>query len=99
MPYLDSSSTYAEVEAAYRDNASYDVQNNVEMARFFIDACRQLLERMRARMKTGEGEVEQESDAIQKMLDNALTWLSRNDSSSTTRAKSSVVHLDFRQYR
>lgn len=43
MATLDSSSTLAEIEAAYLDNVSYEEDASAPKARAFVTACKMLL--------------------------------------------------------
>lgn len=77
MATLDSSSTLAEIEAAYLDNVSYEEDNSTSKAAAFITACKMLLLKRPSQMSAG-GSVTFGSQAdIQKELDNAKRWLSQ----------------------
>lgn len=80
MSTLSSSSTLAQVKAAYDDNASYAEDASVTKAKAFLTACRILLRRLPARSKSGDGsEVELDVALIRKELEEATSWLSQND--------------------
>lgn len=53
MSTLSSSSTFAEMQAAYIDNASYAEDGSLAKARAFITACRCLLLKLPKRSKHG----------------------------------------------
>jgi hypothetical protein len=78
---LNSASTWAEIDAAYRDNASYFEDNSPTKAAAFITACRfKLL--MPQRIKQGGSgsgqEMENSPDAIQEQLKAAQAWYGAN---------------------
>jgi hypothetical protein len=65
MSTLSSSSTLAQIEAAYADNCSYSEDNSVAKCRAFVTACRLLLKYPR-RTATPQAELETAIDLIQK---------------------------------
>lgn len=83
MAYLNSSSTYAEVVAAYRDNASYDLQGSAEMCRLFIDACTHLLQRNSKEIEHGDERVVEDPGVIERLRSEARAWLAANDSTTS----------------
>ena len=66
MSTLTSSSTIAQIEAAYTDNASYVEDNSVAKCRAFITACTILLLKLPAESGTREGQMRLNPDLIQK---------------------------------
>jgi len=76
---LTSNSTDAEVEAAYDDNAGYDLNSSVTEAKEFIMACRLLLRRQLKRAvhggRGGGQEYERDPAQLRSELSNALQWL------------------------
>jgi len=72
---LDSSSTLAQVKAAYDDNSDYDLADSVAKAKLFIQACRILLRRLPAEQGDRDQKLRIEPARIQEQLDNALAWL------------------------
>lgn len=50
---LSSTSTLAEIQAAYDNNASYHEDGSAEKARTFITACRMLIGRLPKRVSKG----------------------------------------------
>lgn len=74
---LSSTSTDAEVEAAYDDHASYEATESLDSARVFIQACRILLRRYHARMQQGPEttDVAANLSRIQQELDEAKAWV------------------------
>lgn len=98
--YLTSGSTRAQVLAAYRDNASYDVQNSPTMCRAFIDACRHLLILTADEVRQGQSMTAHNSLKIQSELDNAISWLVSNDTTAAGRVPGDrVVYADFGDFR
>lgn len=108
MP-LAANPTRDEVYAAYEANSGYDLEGDVTKAREFIRACRLMLsprfsiKRMSHGMSRGGGgeEVELDQKLIENQLNDALAWLSAND--TTTLAPNpgggGVIHPDFSGFR
>ena len=98
---IDSSSTFAQVEAAYDDNASYAEENSPAKARAFVTAGTILLRRMPEASGTREANFQYRMDLIEKQVREARDWLAANDNSSSsanTRGPG-VKRLDFRNSR
>jgi hypothetical protein len=77
---LDSSSTPAEIEAAYLDNSNYDSPPNLTAAYAFVQACRAILLRRPARASRAAGgggsqSAEWDLEHIKTELDRAQQWL------------------------
>lgn len=91
MSTLTSSSTLAQIKAAYVDNASYAEDNSPAKARAFITACRILLLKLpRSAEGPGGGErVELEPRIIQDEANRAHRWLALNSGTGA-----GVVHRD-----
>ncbi|QDU82669.1 hypothetical protein Pla110_44300 [Polystyrenella longa] len=86
MSTLTSASTYAEVIAAYKDNASYAEDNSVTKARAFITACRFLLLMMPGRSAKGrqqEIEFTQNLQAIKAEQKQASNWMQARASANS----------------
>jgi len=83
---LSSTSTLAEVQAAYDDNASYAEDASAGKAAAFITACRILLRRMPKRAVDGKSgqEIENEMLLLRKEMDAAQQWLARQSSTGGT---------------
>jgi hypothetical protein len=99
---LSSSSTLAEVEAQYDDNASYDLSGSVASCKLFIEAARLLLRRMADEVQAGGGSrVRQERSVIQQQLDDARRWWMSNDPNAgiASGAASSVREISFEEFR
>jgi len=78
MSTLSSSSTLAEVQAAYDDSASYAEDESVGKAAAFITACRVLLRRLPKRAVHGGRETEEielDPAMIRKELSEARRWI------------------------
>lgn len=73
MP-LSSSSTDAEVWAAYDDNASYDTDNSLSKCSAFITACRILLRRTPQQAIHGNRSVSSDLARIANELQQAQQW-------------------------
>jgi hypothetical protein len=80
---LDSNSTLADIQAAYDDNASYEIDGSVSKARLFVLACRLLqgrtIKRVRSGGQGGGFESERDPAQIRKEMEDAQAWLARND--------------------
>jgi len=84
MP-LDSTSTYADVVNAYRDNASYEETQDVTKARAFVTACRFLLQMFPASSVNAGGErVDFNTTLIAKEMEAAQNWISSNAAALTS---------------
>src|SRR4051812_9001344 len=79
MSTLNSTSTLAQVEAAYADNASYAEDNSVPKCRAFIPACGILLQKHPNRPGTPQPERETSTELIKKEKAAAETWLQAHD--------------------
>jgi len=78
MSTLDSTSTLAEVKAAYDDNASYAEDDSTTKAAGFATACRILLRRQpKVASLAGRGghEIQVPVDQLKAELDAATSWL------------------------
>ena len=76
MSALSSTSTLAEVKAAYFDNASYEEDASATKAAAFITACRFLLLKLPKRARHADrNEIELEPGQIRNELLAAKAWL------------------------
>jgi len=82
---LTSASTRAEVIAYYEDNASYEEDGSLTKAKAFVTACLFLLRREPKRYARGRGgdEVELDPLVIQKELEAARRYVTKNDTTSS----------------
>ena len=99
MSTLTSSSTLAEIQAAYIDNASYAEDGSVAKARAFITACRILLLRLPKRARHGGGgeEIELDPESIRSELKAAQRYVSTN--AGVGAGGAGVKHVDFAGFR
>lgn len=95
MSTLSSSSTDAQVWAAYDDNASYEEDDDRSKALAFITACRFLIRRKPKRIFHHEKGADYDEVAIRQELQQARTWLVLNPASST----SQVRYADLKGFR
>lgn len=94
MSALSSSSTLAEVQAAYDDNAAYAEDDSAAMAAEFVTACRILLRRLpKSVMRGASDQVALEPEMIRQEMVAAQRWLAGK------RTGGGVVHPDFRNLR
>jgi hypothetical protein len=96
MATVDSSSTLAEVEAAYDDNASYLEDNSVTKARAFVSAARILIRRYPSSQASGDAAVTLPIQQIKQELDEARQWLELRD---TDRSPTEVSWADVSDFR
>ena len=99
MSSLTSSSTLAQVKAAYIDNASYAEDVSVTKAKAFVTACRILLLKLPAEAGTRESHVRLNPELIQKEMAEARTWIAANDTASTGSAGPRVTFGGFERFR
>ncbi len=93
---LSSSSTDAEVQAAYDDNASYEEDSSQVKALAFKTACRFLARRLPMSAARDGQAVTRES--LQAEIDDAKEWLTANPSSSGS-GSLKVRFGDFQDFR
>lgn len=99
MSSLSSSSTLADIEAAYDDNASYAEDNSAGKAKAFVTACRLLIRRY-PKMSAGErASLALSPDLIQKEMADALAWLATHDTSAAATDGPRVTRVDLRDTR
>ncbi len=96
---VDSTSTFAEVEVAYDDNAGYDVNGSVAECKLFIVAGRILVRRLNEHTKQGDDESKKRSKAIQDSIDIAVKWWNTNDSSALSTSKSTTNFKAFTNFK
>ena len=91
---LTSSSTLADAEAAWDDNADYAEVGSTTKAQAFIQAGRILLRRLPSRVASGRGAADTTLNvgAIERQLQQAQRWLAANGSQRNLVA-------DLRRYR
>lgn len=99
MSTITSSSTPADIEAAYLDNCTYEEDSSVAKAKAFISACKALILKRPSRIsKQGGGDLTWDFETIKAELDAARTWLA---TSPTALAASGggVIHSSLEDYR
>jgi len=94
---VDSTSTDAEVQAAYDDNASYLEDGSVAKCTAFITASTILLRRMFRRASHGGDDLEREIRLIREELGSARQWLTANAGVADSGA--GIKHVDMRDLR
>jgi hypothetical protein len=99
MSTLSSTSTDAEVYAAYDDNASYAEDASAAKARAFTTAVRMLLRRLPAESGTREGNVRFDLVTLRAELQEARDWLTANDATATGRGAPVATRAGFNNYR
>lgn len=91
---IDSTSTLAQVEAAYDDNASYAQNNSPDQCRQFITACRILLRRMPKAAGQRDSHLQTNTDLIEKAIGRAELWLQSNDTGAGSN-EPRITRVDF----
>lgn len=99
MSSLTSSSTDAEVEASYDDNASYEEDASVTKCRAFITAARILVRRYVESIRQGAHELERDVERLQGEITQARSWLAANPDAAGAVGGSSVIHPNFDGFR
>ena len=98
---VTSTSTSAEVKAAYEDNCGYDITNDVAKCKDFIIACRIRIGRMAEEVRSSGGS--SVSDTYKKLQDEqrkAESWLRANDTTATSAVVGSRVRgFSFEDFR
>jgi RecA/RadA recombinase len=99
MSALDSSSTLAEIQASYDDNASYLEDASASKAKAFITAVRMLVRRTAQKVEDGAAEVSITQDLKQyrEELGDARRWLIAN--SAVEDGGAGVKHMSFEDFR
>lgn len=99
MSSLSSTSTNAEVEAAYDDNASYAEDVSLAKCRAFITAVRILIRRLPlSSAKAGTSQT-YSIESLTKELDEAREWLLDHTEDDGDRPGPNVTRADFRNSR
>lgn len=98
---LNSDSTLAEIQAAYDNNANYDIEGSVSKARSFVLACRLLLGRTMKRVRSGGAggagfETERDPGQLERRMREAEAWIARHDPGLRGGL---VRHFDLRGFR
>ena len=96
MSTLDSTSTLAEIIAAYADNAGYAEDGSTSKAAAFCTACRLLLLKLPKHSSSGTAsghEVDFDLVQIRGELDTAAQWLSLKSETGV------IKHYSFENFR
>lgn len=97
MSMLSSSSTLAEIVAAYADNASYEEDSSASKAAAFITACRLLLLKIPKRTKhAGGSEIEVDPAQVREEMAAARNWSAANGGTS---GSGGYRHASFENFR
>lgn len=99
MSSLDSTSTFAEARAAFRDSLSYRTDQSTAKALALIEACEWLREYHFSRSSQGGSgghELEIESAKYSDAIDRAEKWIANNPSSSRA---AGPRHFSFENFR
>jgi hypothetical protein len=97
---LTSTSTLAEIQAAYDDNSAYDVNGSVSQAKLFVQACRMLMRRMPKMASQDRGSVQLSPELIQQEMQVASAFLaSTPDTTSSNITGGGVRHFDLGNLR
>lgn len=97
MATLDSSSTTAEIAAAYLDNAGYFEDASVTMAKAFVTACTAMLTRGITVLEHGGERMEFSPRDLRAMIDDAKAFTVSN--AGIADGGGGVHHADFREFR
>ena len=97
MANLSSSSTLAQVEAEYDNNASYAEDLDTTKCRRFITACRILIRRTASSTTKGSNSLSFPTSLLQRELEKAQRWLEAHDNDQ--RAGPVTTRPDFRNFR
>ena len=99
MSSLTSSSTLAEIQAAYYDNASWEEDASTTKALAFVTACRFLLLKLPKRVAQGGrggNETELDPSIIRAELNAARQWLAFSSAAATG---GGVKHVSLEGFR
>lgn len=99
MASVTSSSTVAEIEAAYIDNGSYVEDQSVTKCRAFITAARALLIRLPSTAVKGANTLSFNLENIRKELEDAQKWLEARDTAGTDLPGPAITYATFRSSR
>lgn len=99
MSYVTSASTDTQVRAAYADNASYDVDGDVAMAKRFIVACRVLLQREPQSSARRGSAMVLDKKSVQDALARAESWLSSHAPAPVAGGSGGARFMDFGGFR
>ncbi len=93
---IGSSSTLAEVEAQYDDNASYFENNSVAQAKLFVTAVVMLKRRHTSEKKHENVTIRRTVEVLDDEIRDARDFINNNDS---TRSGPRVTRVDLRRFK
>ena len=93
MATLSSSSTLAQVEAEYDDNASWFEDQSLTKAKAFVTACTILLRRLYRLQSKGANTLGFDPERIEEQRKEAKEWLTLNDPNNLRRIRVSQASL------
>ena len=97
---LTSTSTRADIKAAYLDNLDYDLAQDVAKCRDCIQALRFLIHATKEAMAHDGSSVRDDIGKYQEALDQAVAWLRvYDDTYDASRDGGHVRHFDLRDFR
>lgn len=99
MASVTSSSTVAEIEAAYIDNGSYVEDASVAKCRAFITAARALMIRLPSTATKGANTLSFNLENIKEELKAAQSWLEARDTSGADLPGPAITYAQFRSSR
>lgn len=99
MSSISATSSLADVEAAYDNNASYAEDNDPAKAKAFLTACRMLLRRYPRIIGSGQQHTQLNTDLIQSEIDTAQRWLEANDTATPRAGGPRVTRASFENFR
>ena len=99
MASVTSSSTVAEIEAAYIDNGSYVEDASASKCRAFITAARALLIRLPSTATKGANTLSFNLENIKDELKSAQAWLEARDTTGDDLPGPAVTYAQFRTSR
>lgn len=97
MATLDSTSTFADARAEYKDNLSYRAESSPAKASAFITACMFIIGELPKQSSDGQTEIEHELAIYERQIKDAEQWLAQHDSSGGTSGGSK--HYSFSNFR
>jgi len=77
MATIDSTSTVAEITAAYLDNCGYYEDGSPTMAKVFVTACEAMLQRGIAQINDGEQLLRFSTESLEKAIERAKSFVNR----------------------
>ena len=98
MP-LDGNSTLADIRKAYADNSAYEINDSIDQALLFVQACRLLIDQTDTSTSNSNAGTETLSISTIKFneqIKSAQEWIARKNAEQST---SRVRHASFKRFR